>query len=86
MAASMQAGRFGDTIVQSQPAPADLIYSLSMASLPPDIEIAAGWDACIASIARPAAQSKIRALFAQGFHKAGDIEDRLGFHIGQLGR
>ncbi|QND70259.1 enoyl-CoA hydratase/isomerase family protein [Tardiphaga robiniae] len=58
---------------------------VSAASLPPDVEIAAGWDTCMASIARPAAQGKIRALFEQGFHRPGDAEDRLGFYVGQLG-
>ena len=58
---------------------------VSAASLPPDVEIAAGWDACMASIARPAAQGKIKALFERGFHKPGDAEDRLGFYVGQLG-
>src|SRR5215475_12109404 len=32
-------------------------------SLPPDVEMAAGWEACMASIARPAAQQRIKALF-----------------------
>src|SRR5580700_2645957 len=54
-------------------------------SLPPDVEMAAGWDACMASLARPAAQGKIKALFEQGFHRPGDAEDRLGFYLGQLG-
>ena len=58
---------------------------VSAASLPPDVEIAAGWDACMASIGRPAAQGKIKALFEQGFHKPGDAEDRLGFYVGRLG-
>ena len=58
---------------------------VSAASLPPDVEIAAGWDVCMASIARPAAQGKIKALFEQGFHRPGDAEDRLGFYVGQLG-
>ena len=40
---------------------------VNAASLPPDVEIAAGWDACMASITRPAAQSRIKALFEQGF-------------------
>ena len=30
------------------------------ASLPPDVEIAAGWDACMASVGRPATQARIR--------------------------
>jgi enoyl-CoA hydratase/carnithine racemase len=55
------------------------------ASLPPDVEIAAGWDACMTSIARPAAQDKIKALFAQGFHKPGDVEDHLGSYLARLG-
>jgi enoyl-CoA hydratase/carnithine racemase len=55
-------------------------------SLPPDVEIGAGWDACLASIVRPAAQQSIKTLFEQGFHKPGDVEDRLGFYAGQLRR
>jgi enoyl-CoA hydratase/carnithine racemase len=59
---------------------------VSAASLPPEVEIAAGWEACMTSIGRPAAQGKIKTLFEQGFHRPGDVEDRLGFHVGQLGR
>ena len=59
---------------------------VNAASLPPDVEIAAGWDACMASIVRPAAQDRIKALFEQGFHKPGDAEDRLGSYLGRLGR
>jgi enoyl-CoA hydratase/carnithine racemase len=58
---------------------------VSAASLPQDVEIAAGWEACMASIGRPAAQGRIKALFEQGFHRPGDAEDRLGFYVGQLG-
>ncbi len=53
-------------------------------SLPADIELGAGWDACMASITRPAAQNAIKALFNHGFHKPGDVEDRLGYFIGLL--
>jgi len=56
------------------------------ASLPPDVEIAAGWDACMTSIGRPAARGRLKALFERGFHRPGDAEDRLGFYLGQLGR
>ena len=59
---------------------------VNAASLPPDVEIAAGWDACMASIVRPAAQERIKTLFERGFHKPGDAEDRLGFYLGRLGR
>ena len=55
-------------------------------SLPPDVELAAGWDACMASISRPAAQERIKALMASGFHKPGDVENRLGYYEGQLAR
>jgi enoyl-CoA hydratase/carnithine racemase len=54
-------------------------------SLPADIEIAAGWDTCMASINRPAAQERMKALFEQGFHKPGDVEDKLGSYLGRLG-
>jgi len=57
-----------------------------VASLPPDFEIAPEWDVCIASIMRPAAQERIRMLLERGFHRPGDVEDRLGYHVGQLGR
>ncbi len=59
---------------------------VNAASLPPDVEIAAGWDACIASIVRPAAQDRLKTLFEQGFHKPGDAEDHLGSYLGRLGR
>jgi enoyl-CoA hydratase/carnithine racemase len=59
---------------------------VNAASLPPDVEIAAGWDACMTSIARPAAQARIERLFERGFQKPGDAETRLGFYVGQLGR
>ncbi len=55
-------------------------------SLPPDVELGAGWDACIASLGRPAAQDGIKALMARGFHKPGDVENRLGYYLGQMAR
>jgi len=55
------------------------------ASLPPDAEIAPEWDASIASIQRPAGQMRIKKLLERGFHKPGDVENRLGYHVGQLG-
>jgi enoyl-CoA hydratase/carnithine racemase len=57
-----------------------------VASLPPDFEIAPEWDVCLASIMRPAAQKRIKKLMEQGFHRPGDVEDRLGYYVGQLGR
>ena len=55
-------------------------------SLPPDVEIGAGWDACMASIGRPAAQAAIQALMAQGFHQPGEVENRLGYYLGRIKR
>jgi len=55
-------------------------------SLPPDVELGAGWDACIASLGRPAAQDGIKALLERGFHKPGDVENRLGYYLGQIAR
>jgi enoyl-CoA hydratase/carnithine racemase len=57
-----------------------------VASLPPDFEIAPEWDVCFASIMRPAAQERIKKLMEQGFHRPSDVEDRLGYYVGQLGR
>ena len=56
-----------------------------VASLPPDYEIAPEWDVCLASIMRPAAQERINKLLERGFHKSGDVEERLGYYVGQLG-
>src|SRR3984885_13833305 len=55
-------------------------------SLPPDVELGAGWDACIASLGRSAAQDGIKALMERGFHKPGDAENRLGYYLGQIHR
>ena len=54
-------------------------------SLPPDAEIAPEWDAFLAALARPAAQARIQKLFERGFHNPGDVETRLGHHVGLLG-
>jgi enoyl-CoA hydratase/carnithine racemase len=58
---------------------------VNSASLPPDVEIAAGWDACMTSIGRPAAQRRLKVLFEHGFHRPGDAEDHLGSYLGRLG-
>ena len=59
---------------------------VDVASLPPDFEIAPEWDVCLAAIMRPAAQERIKLLMERGFHRPGDVESRLGHHVGQLGR
>jgi enoyl-CoA hydratase/carnithine racemase len=58
---------------------------VDVASLPADAEIAPEWDVFLAAVQRPAAQKRIRTLMERGFHRAGDVEDRLGFYVGQLG-
>ena len=50
----------------------------------PNVELGAGWDACIASLGRPAAQDAIKALMARGFHKPGDVENRLGYYVSKI--
>ena len=55
---------------------------VNAASLPPDVEMQAGWDTCIASVMRPDTQARIKALMARGFHKPGEAENRLGDYIG----
>jgi len=59
------------------------IKRLVNASLPPDVEIGAGWDGFIASVGRPGAQDRVKALMERGFQKPGDFENRLGYHLGQ---
>lgn len=58
---------------------------VNLNSLPADAEIAPEWDAFISALGRPAAQARIKALFDKGFHEAGDVETRLGHHVGLLG-
>ena len=59
---------------------------VNIASLPPDSEIAPEWDSFMTSLARPSTQARIQKLMERGFHKPGDVETRLGHHVGQLGR
>jgi enoyl-CoA hydratase/carnithine racemase len=58
---------------------------VNIASLPQDAEIVPEWDAFIGSVGRPASQTRFKALMERGFHRAGDVENRLGYHVGQLG-
>src|SRR6266446_4841375 len=64
---------------------ADTKRLVDVASLPSDAEISLEWDAFIASLSRPASQLRIKALMERGFHRPGDVEDRLGYYVGQLG-
>lgn len=64
---------------------ADTKRLVNLSSLPPDPEIEVEWNAFLASLTRPDAQARIRALLDQGLQKPGDVETRLGYHVGQLG-
>jgi enoyl-CoA hydratase/carnithine racemase len=63
---------------------ADTKRLVNLSSLPSDPEIEVEWNAFLASLARPNAQARIRALLDQGLQKPGDVEARLGYHVGQL--
>jgi enoyl-CoA hydratase/carnithine racemase len=57
---------------------------VDLASLPPDLEIAPEWEAFRASVGRPAFEERFKKLMERGFHQPGDVESRLGYHVGQL--
>lgn len=64
---------------------ADTKHLVNIASLPPDSEIAPEWEAFLHSLGRPAAQERIKKLMDRGFHKPGEVEENLGYQVGQLG-
>jgi enoyl-CoA hydratase/carnithine racemase len=68
-----------------KPAIAETKRLVDIASLPSDAEIVPEWDAFLAALNRPAARNRIKSLMERGFHKPGDVENRLGYHVGQLG-
>jgi enoyl-CoA hydratase/carnithine racemase len=61
-------------------------HLVDVASLPSDADIAPEWDAFLASVKRPATQARLKALMERGFHKPGDVENRLGYYLGQIER
>jgi enoyl-CoA hydratase/carnithine racemase len=65
---------------------ADTKRLVNVASLPADSEISPEWGAFLTSLGRTAAQVRIKKLLERGFHRPGDVETRLGYHVGQLGR
>jgi enoyl-CoA hydratase/carnithine racemase len=64
---------------------ADTKRLVNIASLPSDAEIAPEWGAFLGALERPAARARIKALMERGFHEPGDVENRLGYHVGRLG-
>jgi enoyl-CoA hydratase/carnithine racemase len=57
---------------------------VNVASLPEDSEISIEWAAFISSLGRTAAQERIKKLMDRGFHRPGDVENRLGHYVGHL--
>ena len=64
---------------------ADTKRLVDIASLPPDTEIGQEWNAFLASFGRSGSQKRISTLMERGLHQPGDVEDRLGYHVGRLG-
>jgi enoyl-CoA hydratase/carnithine racemase len=64
---------------------ADTKRLVDVTSLPSDADIRPEWDAFLAALNRPASQKRIKALMERGFHRPGDVENRLGFYVGQIG-
>lgn len=58
---------------------------VNRSGLPSDAHLAEEWDACMSSLQRPAVQARVQQLMDLGFHEPGDVETRLGYHVGRLG-
>src|SRR4051795_10531861 len=54
---------------------------VNAASLAPEVEMAAGWDACMASVIRPSTQARFKIFRDLGWHQPGDAENRLGSYL-----
>ena len=59
---------------------------VNAASLAPEVEMAAGWEACIASVGRPSTQARFKEFRELGWHKPGDAEKQLGAYLSRLYR
>jgi enoyl-CoA hydratase/carnithine racemase len=58
-----------------------LVYQ---SSLPEDSEIEPEWGAFVESVGRVGFKERLAVLLERGFHKPGDVETRLGYHLGRL--
>jgi hypothetical protein len=63
---------------------ADTKHLVNLASLPANSEISLEWPAFLASFGRTASRERIKKLMDRGFHRPGDVENRLGYYVGQL--
>jgi enoyl-CoA hydratase/carnithine racemase len=57
---------------------------VNAASFASEVEMAAGWEACIASVARPSTQARFKAFRELGWHKPGEAENQLGAYLSRL--
>ena len=57
----------------------------NVSTLPADAEIAPEWEAFVAALGRPAGQKRLQMLIERGLQQPGGVENRLGYHVGQLG-
>lgn len=64
---------------------ADIKNLVNAASLPPNNELAAQWDAFITSVQRPAAQERIKKLMQIGLQKNPEVEAHLPVYTGRVG-
>jgi enoyl-CoA hydratase/carnithine racemase len=59
---------------------------VNAASLAPEVELAAGWQACIDSVGRPSTQARFKAFRELGWHAPGEAENQLGSFLSRLYR
>ncbi|MFC0402774.1 enoyl-CoA hydratase/isomerase family protein [Paraburkholderia rhizosphaerae] len=64
---------------------ADIKQAVNYASLPPEAEVAAGWNLFIWSVQRPEAQYRIGELMKRGLQKDADIERNLNRYTAEVG-
>jgi enoyl-CoA hydratase/carnithine racemase len=56
----------------------------NLSNLPDDSEIEPEWGAFVESLGRNGFRERFEKLMSLGFHKPGDVETRLGYHLGRL--
>jgi enoyl-CoA hydratase/carnithine racemase len=61
-------------------------HFVDVASLPSNEEAGAEMIVCYDSVGRTETQRRIKLLLDRGLHKSGDVETRLGYHVGQLAK
>jgi enoyl-CoA hydratase/carnithine racemase len=64
---------------------AEIKRLVDASSLPSQEELAAEWEAFIASVTRPGTQQRLERLMERGLQTDADVEHRLAHHTGTLG-